>query len=84
MCWEGGELRLWDPAGQRYLTTDLEERAALREEQAARQAERAALREEQAARQAERAALREEQAARQAAEARVRELEEELRRHTSS
>ena len=30
LCWEDGLLRFWDPVGQRYLTTDLEERAARR------------------------------------------------------
>ena len=28
LCWENGQLRFWDPAGQRYLTTYLEEREA--------------------------------------------------------
>ena len=36
LCWEEGLLRFWDPVGQRYLTTDLEERAARREAEAAR------------------------------------------------
>ncbi len=30
LCWEDGLLRFWDPVVQRYLTTDLEERAARR------------------------------------------------------
>lgn len=30
LCWEDGQLRFWNPAAQRYLTTDLEERAARR------------------------------------------------------
>lgn len=28
ICWENGELRLWDPVGHRYLLTHEEERAA--------------------------------------------------------
>ena len=36
LCWEAGQLRFWDPVGQRYLTTGLEERAARREAEAAR------------------------------------------------
>ncbi len=44
LCWEGGELRFWDPVGQRYLTTDLEERAARRAAEAARQAAEARIR----------------------------------------
>ena len=43
--WEDGLLRFWDPVGQRYLTTDLEERAARREAEAARDAAEARVRE---------------------------------------
>ena len=68
LCWEDGLLRFWDPVGQRYLTTDLEERAARREAEAARA-------------EAE-ARVREAEAARADAEARIRELEEELRRRS--
>ena len=66
LCWEEGRLRFWDPAGQRYLPTFMEEEEARRQEEEAR-------------RQAEGRANSERQARRQA-EARVRELEEELRR----
>ena len=45
LCWEDGLLRFWDPVGQRYLTTDLEERAARREAEAARDAAEARVRE---------------------------------------
>ena len=68
LCWEDGLLRFWDPVRQRYLTTDLEERAARREAEAARA-------------DAE-ARVREAEAARDAAEARIRELEEKLRRRS--
>ena len=73
LCWEGGELRFWDPAGEYYLTTDQEERAARRA------AEARADRERQARRTAEARAAGESQA-RAAAESRIRQLEEELRR----
>ena len=42
LCWEEGQLRFWDPASQRYLTTDQEERAARRAAEAARRAAEAA------------------------------------------
>ncbi len=42
LCWEGGELRFWDPAGHRYLTTDQEERAARRVAEARADRERQA------------------------------------------
>ena len=70
LCWEASQLRFWDPVGQHYLTTGLEERAARREAEAARA-------ESEAARA-------ESEAARNAAEARVRELEEELRRRADA
>ncbi len=44
LCWEEGQLRFWDPVGQRYLTTDLEERAARRAAEAAREAAESARR----------------------------------------
>ena len=71
LCWEDGLFRLWDPTGQRYLTTDLEERAARRQAEADREEERAARRPAEADRE-------EERAARRRAEARIRQLEEEL------
>ena len=64
LCWEDGDLRLYDPVSQRYLTTYLEERAA-------RRAEAARADEERAARRAEAARA-------DAAETRVRQLEEQL------
>lgn len=69
---EEGRLRLWDPAGQRYLWTHDEEKAA-RESEAARKQEEA-----EARRLAE-ARANEEARARQALEARVAELEAALR-----
>ena len=66
LCWENGELRFWDPAGQQYLTTYAEEREARLAETQARLAETQA-----------RVA---ETQARIQAEARNRELEEQLRR----
>ncbi len=42
LCWERGVLRFWDPVGQRYLTTDQEERAARRAAEAQRDSERQA------------------------------------------
>ena len=66
LCWEEGQLRFWDPVGQQYLHTFMDERNA-------RLAERDA-------RLAERDARLEERDARLAAEARARQLEEELRR----
>ncbi len=66
LCWEEGQLRLWDPMNRHYLATYDDALAY------GRQAE--------AARDAAEAARAEAEAARDAAEARVRELEEELRR----
>ena len=45
LCWEDGLLRFWDPVGQRYLTTDQEERAARRAAESARDAAEARVRE---------------------------------------
>lgn len=69
---EEGRLRLWDPAGQRYLLTHDEEKAA-REAEAARRQEKAE------ARQLAEARANEEARARKALEARVAELEAALR-----
>ncbi len=77
LCWEAGQLRYWDPVGQSYLTSGLEERVARREAEAAR-------REAEAARREAEAALREAEAARDEAEARARRLKEELRRRGNS
>ena len=66
LCWEFGQLRLYDPVAQRYLTTYAEERAARMEEREARIAEREA-----------RAAA---ETRADAAETRVQELEEELKK----
>ena len=64
LCWEDGELRLYDPVSQRYLTTHQEERDARRAEAARAEAA-----------ETERDAERD---ARLAAEARIRQLEEQL------
>ncbi len=66
LCWEEGQLRFWDPVGQQYLTTYMEEHDARRQFEARAIAERDA-------RLAERDA-------RLAAEERAMQLEEELRR----
>ncbi len=73
LCWEEGLLRFWDPAGRRYLTTDLEERDARRAAETDRDAEAAARRAEATARRAAEARA-------DAEAARVRQLEAELRR----
>ena len=74
----GLELRLYDPAGGRWLRSLSESEAAWHTSEAARRAAEAALRESEAARQAVEAALRESEAARQAAEA-EREAEADAR-----
>ena len=70
LCWNRGQLRWYDPAAERYLTTYAEEREARMAERAARVAEQDA-----------RAAA---ESRADAAEARVRELKEELRRREQS
>ena len=70
LCWEDGLLRFWDPVGQIYLTTGLEERAARRAAEAAH-----------AAAEAARATA---EAAHAAAEARIQQLKEELNRRDSA
>ena len=77
LCWEEGQLRFWDPVGQRYLTTGLEERAARREAEVART-------EAEAARRGAENRAETERQARLEAEARVRQLEEELRRRSDA
>ncbi len=44
LCWEEGRLRFWDPVGRRYLTTGMEERAARRAAETARDAAEAMVR----------------------------------------
>ena len=73
LCWEEGSLRFWDPVGQRYLHTYMEENEARRQAEARADTERDA-------RIAERDARIAERDARITAEARARQLEEELRR----
>ena len=87
MCWEGGELRLYDPVTEDYLPSHEEERAgrleaelqAERESAGRREAELRAERESAGRREAELRAERE-SSDRQEAESRVAELEAELRR----
>ena len=66
LCWEEGRLRFWDPAGQRYLPTFIEEQEARQQPEARTASER------EARRQAEEAQCQ--------AEARASQLEQELRR----
>ena len=66
LCWQDGQLRFWDPVGQRYLNTYLEEREVRISETARADAERRS-------RMAEAARA-------DAAEARAQQLAEELRR----
>ena len=68
MCWEDGQLRLWDPVSQRYLRTHDDEAEGRITAEAQRD-------DAESERDAERQA-------RIAAEARVRQLEEELRRRS--
>ncbi len=70
LCWEGGELRFWDPLGRCYLQTF---------QQVLARAEAEAARAEAAESRAEK-----ERQARAEAEARIRQLEAELRRRSSS
>ena len=73
LCWEEGNLRFWDPATRRYLSTFMEESEARRAAEVRADAERDAHIIERESRIAEREA-------RITAEARAQRLEEELRR----
>ena len=80
LCWEEGRLRFWDPAGQRYLPTFMEEQESRRQAEAQAGSEREARQQAEARAASEREARRQAEEAQRQAEARASELEQELRR----
>ena len=80
MCWEGGELKLYDPRAEDYLPSHEEERAGRLEAELRAERESAGRREAELRAEQERARAERERAERQETESRVAELEAELRR----